>query len=128
MKFINNFTIGVFLLLPYQMAFSNPDISFIDSRSKYNDSYLRHELEGNRIRFVIEGNIDNIQMPTTLFPIEDLKNFIRNYRPLFPALREEFIDMLQQSMYSRYRAKTFLLALLRVLRHYNLSCGRVLGE
>lgn len=119
MKFISNFIIGILLSLSFgHSAFANPDINFIDSERRYNGAYLRHEIHGNRIRFVIEGNIADIQMPARLFITDNLRRFIRNYQNLTPALRQEFIEMLEQSMYSRHRAQPFLRRLIRVLDDY----------
>ncbi len=110
------------------IVFGNPDIGFTDSETHYNGSYLRHELYGNRIRFVIEGNIDNIRMPEGLFLIDNLRAFIRTYRPVSRGLRQEFIDMLHQSMYSRYKARTFLLAFKRLMHDYTAYRRRILAQ
>lgn len=98
---------------------ASPDVFFIDS-DNYGGAYLAHQFHGNNLRFLLTGNILNINLPNRLYDYDALKSYVKD-RHVFPseALRKEFIRMLDMSFYSNFSAKDFLQELLNVLNSFS---------
>jgi hypothetical protein len=99
---------------------ARPDVFFTDSDRLYNGAYLRHELDGPRIKFILTGPIANITMPDEFFNLADLERFLVDYRLRNQALKEEFSFMLGHSYFSQFKAVPFLSAWKKFLRVYKL--------
>lgn len=107
--------------------FARPDVFFTDS-DNYGGAYLAHEWgtpDFTMIRFKLTQPIANIRLPRDAFNYGRLKDFLsHHYVYQNPALRREFIRMLDQSFYSQFTTKEFLYELIHALRMFRLRFPR----
>ena len=110
-------------------SWAEPDVFFSDS-DKYEDAYLSHKLEGDKIKFLLTKPILKFELPDEYFDLNDLKNYINTkYQFENNIIKVEFEKMLNQSFNSQLKAKVFLDELLRVLAGFkHETSGPVLAS
>lgn len=97
---------------------SSPDVYFSDS-DKYDGAYLSNEFDGNKVKFVLTGKILDFSMPNKFYDIDDLLFYIENtYIFSSQTIKNDFINMLQSSFQSQFKAKEFLNELLNMLNSF----------
>jgi hypothetical protein len=99
---------------------AHPDVSFVDSESDYNNSFLKVELEADLVKFALTGNILNIKLSEQSYDYNLLLNYLESTYTN-QDFKSDFITMMQESFETRYRAKEFLEELQKLLIEFERS-------
>jgi hypothetical protein len=93
---------------------ADPDVYFKDS-GNYEEAYLIHELDGNKIKFLLSTAVEGFNLPDQFFDLDDVHEYLNDYS--FPDLnmKDEFERMLKQSFTSRFSLEKFITELNKFL-------------
>ncbi|MCA9508186.1 MAG: hypothetical protein KC505_07195 [Myxococcales bacterium] len=98
---------------------ARPDVYFSDS-ADYQGAYLAHELEGGYIKFKMSDEASNIRISDKWYKLSSLKSFTQNsYGFQNFALKQDFIEMFEQSFLSYFSTMEFIEELNRLLEAFS---------
>lgn len=117
----------LFVLCGLLTAFStatvaSPDVIFSDSAA-YDGIILKHELNGDKIKFLLSGNVSGITVPDEFYSVEALVDFLESgyvFTNKDKDMNIEFLRMLKMSIESKFTLKEFMAELNLFLNEFKL--------
>lgn len=94
----------IFISMMANILSANPDVSFRDSKV-----YLKHELQGLDVKFLLSEPVQGINLPDEFFSSEKLVDFIeQKYAFTNEKMKVEFLRMLRMSFESEFKFQEFM--------------------
>lgn len=117
-----NYRLNPFILFVFVVSstilWANPDVIFSDS-ADYNGTYLRHELKGSKIKFLLSGSVSGMTLPDEFFSADALIDFLEHkYVFTNENLKREFLLMFRMSIESKFTLQEFMSELLKFLTDF----------
>ena len=107
---------------------ARPDVIFTDS-DKYNGSYLKHSLMGNKIKFLLSQDVPQFSLPDEYFSVNKLITFLdEKYVFTNEDLKIEFLRMMRMSIESQFTLQEFITELTKFLSEFKIWLDKGKGE